>query len=72
MISATAEGGHAPLNRSLGGETIISAAPSRPFVRKQTPPLRKGAPGGLFQRIIDRGELVVQVGAETVDHSDDR
>jgi hypothetical protein len=25
----------------------------------------------LFQRVIDRGELVVQVGAETVDHGDD-
>jgi hypothetical protein len=25
----------------------------------------------LFQRVIDRGEPVVQVGAETVDHSDD-
>jgi hypothetical protein len=25
----------------------------------------------LFQRVIDRGEPVVQIGAETVDHSDD-
>jgi hypothetical protein len=26
----------------------------------------------LFQRIVDRVELVLQVGAEAVDHSDDR
>src|ERR1035437_9880683 len=26
----------------------------------------------LFQRGVDRGELVVQVGTEAVDHSDDR
>ena len=25
----------------------------------------------LFQRVIDRSELVVQIGAETVDHGDD-
>jgi hypothetical protein len=27
---------------------------------------------GLLERVVDRGELAIQVGAQAVDHSDDR
>ena len=35
-------------------------------------PLLQARNSRLFQRVVDRGELGVQVGAEAVDHCDDR
>ena len=44
----------------------------RPSVCQKADPPEKGASAGLFQRSVDRGKLVIEVGPNAVDDSNDR